>query len=141
MRAKWLLIGLLAFVPVAFVAASEKGDKAKLQGVWEVVSLEVGGQAVGEDQAKAMRIEFKDDELIVQRPDGERLELPYTIDPSKNPKHITVEINGEKGLGIYELKGDTLKLAHGEVGDPRPKNFDDPNIANLTVVTFKRRKN
>ena len=41
---------------------------------------------------------------------------------------------------IYQLDGDTLKVAHGEAGAPRPKDFTAKEGSGVTVVVLKRQK-
>ena len=49
--------------------------------------------------------------------------------------------DGKVGKGIYELKGDTLKVAHGSKPDsPRPKDFTSKEGSGVLVAEFKRAK-
>lgn len=66
-----------------------------------------------------------------------------TIDPSKEPKEIdfTFDKDGKKEarMGIYELKGDTLRIARpsrNQKPDERPKAIDGAGY----VETWKRIK-
>ena len=65
------------------------------------------------------------------------MDLP--VDATKTPKEIDLNMEGQVGKGIYELEGDTLKIAHGEVGDARPKEFPKAG-SGLTVLVLKRAK-
>ena len=55
----------------------------------------------------------------------------YRIGPSKDPKQIEWSHNGGKTwfLGIYEVDGDSLKLAFGRGGvNERPESMDGKNL-------------
>jgi uncharacterized protein (TIGR03067 family) len=62
------------------------------------------------------------------------------LDPSAKPKEITLTRGkGEEKetlLGIYEVDGDTLKMALGREKD-RPKKFDDKDVQLLTLKKVK----
>jgi RNA polymerase sigma factor (sigma-70 family) len=115
--------------------AAVKKDKDALQGDWTVVEAKLIGNnnAEDKDQVKGKTFVFKGDKLIA------RGESAYTIDPSKKPKEIEiVPADGpesEKGKtfrGIYELKGDELKITFNGPDQPRPKAFDD--IGSMAMV-------
>jgi uncharacterized protein (TIGR03067 family) len=48
----------------------------------------------------------------------------YTLDASKRPRQIDVVFGGKSCKGIYEIKGDTLRLCHTLEQDERPKDFE-----------------
>lgn len=125
---------LNAQTPVAQDAPVKK-DKDALQGEWTVVEAKMIQQnnAKDEEQIKGKTFVFKGDKLTA------RGESDYTIDPSKNPKEIEVVPaegpESEKGKtfrGIYELKGDELKITFAGPDQPRPKTFDD--IGSMAMV-------
>jgi uncharacterized protein (TIGR03067 family) len=122
------------------VQAKPVADKERLQGTWNVVSLEVDGKKVDNDgllpsePISGSKWTITSDKIEVRV--GDRtIEGSYTIDPSKNPKRIDVTLfvpNGEWVdqtvlLGIYALQGETLKLYLGpnQGGSrlKRPKEF------------------
>jgi uncharacterized protein (TIGR03067 family) len=59
----------------------------------------------------------------------------FTIDPQKKPKELDLTFDKATMMGIYELKGTTLKYAGMERG--RPSDFDSTNA---TVVTYEKEK-
>jgi uncharacterized protein (TIGR03067 family) len=95
-------------------------DKEKLQGTWLAVSGERQGEKLNEDQLKIWeKLIFAEDKWT--REGAERKEGTYTLGPDVQPKEIDLTVNGITWLGIYELKGNRLKLAlKGE----RPPAFD-----------------
>jgi uncharacterized protein (TIGR03067 family) len=101
-----------------------KSDKELLQGTWTAVSGERDGQKLNEFQLKHWeQMIFKDDTFT--REGGEKKEGTYTLDPEKEPKEIdlnlTVKCQATTWPGIYELKGNTLKLCFKP---GRPTAFD-----------------
>jgi uncharacterized protein (TIGR03067 family) len=72
--------------------------------------------------------------------------MTYTLDPSQKPKAIDVthKSSRQKGevvtnQGIYELKGDELKIVLRAKGGERPKEFEAKD-ANTTLTVLKRIK-
>jgi uncharacterized protein (TIGR03067 family) len=65
------------------------------------------------------------------------------VDPKAAPKQITATRgkgeDGEKRLGIYELDGDTLKVAFGSEGK-RPKKFGDGESQAIVLTRNKAAK-
>ena len=61
----------------------------------------------------------------------------FTLDPAKSPKQIDFKAlsDGKTGLGIYELRGDELKLCLANPGKERPSSFD----GKLPVLNLKRK--
>jgi uncharacterized protein (TIGR03067 family) len=147
--------GLAAVLLVGVTAALQaggQGDKEKIQGTWQLESIKFGDKEISNPGGDATMI-FKDGKVTMK---GKEQEGSYKIDPSKKPKHIDLEGafgGGKKGAGkmpgIYELEGDTLKIAFGmpkiEKGadggitftpPERPTAFGDK----LIIMTLKRVK-
>jgi uncharacterized protein (TIGR03067 family) len=150
MRLQWLgLVSAFALV-VSTSAAQDKGgtgDKDKLQGTWSVVSATKGGKAMPADQTKGVTVTFKADKMIIaMQGKDDKMEATFTVNASKKPKEMDVDFGKDpkgkemKGTGIYELDGDNLKIAHGEFGDPRPKDFESKDGSNVSVMVLKREK-
>jgi uncharacterized protein (TIGR03067 family) len=139
---KQSLIAMACVVLLTAVRAEEKaadGDQQKLQGTWEMVSGQRGGKPIPDDVLKKTTIVIAGNKMTLKR--GEQAtEMTFKLDPTKKPKAIDVDMEGKEGKGIYMLDGDTLKIAHGELGDPRPKDFSSPEGSNWTVVVLKRKK-
>ena len=138
--------------PVAHAAPAPKEkpepvklELASLQGTWRRVGGERGGEKfAAEDLKKAEAVwEIKGEQITwrnAENKDG--FQTALKINPSKQPNEMDlgpIHINGKlqdnplgnpwanKGsLGIYELKGDTLRVCYGsggEDGKQRPKEF------------------
>jgi len=102
-------------------------DKEQLQGTWKIVHRQKNGQPEETGQGAAMK--FTGD-TITQSTDGNASEGTFTLDPTTNPKQITMtgatgEHAGAVFNAIYELKGDALKIAYSTAQNAkaRPKDF------------------
>jgi uncharacterized protein (TIGR03067 family) len=129
-------------------AAVQGGDAAKvlkeMEGSWTVVSMEFQGKKIPDEKVKELNLQmvFKGDKYSQHT--GGKLDEEGTLklDPSKKPPTIdlSIETGKDKGktqLGVYELKGDTLRVSLARPGSTdRPKSLagDDG------LITFKRDK-
>jgi uncharacterized protein (TIGR03067 family) len=137
-----LTIGLAACV--LFLAAEGKDKKTDdpLTGTWKVTSLVFGGQEV--EQAKGTVQTFKDGKLIRKTQMGEQTSK-YKIDTSKKPATIDLTAMGgrQDGMtrkGIFEVKGDELKICLAFMPDgDRPTKFDG-SAEGYALLTLKRDK-
>jgi uncharacterized protein (TIGR03067 family) len=120
-----------------FVAAAEekpKSDKELIQGTWIPVSGEQNGKKFPKDKL-GDKVIFTEDKVTLQSETGELREGTYTLDPTKKPKQIDLVLGKNTIMGIYELKGTTLKFVGMERG--RPSEFDSTNA---TLVIFEKKK-
>jgi uncharacterized protein (TIGR03067 family) len=137
------------FVAVALVAALgagqlAAGDAEKLHGTWNLTAIEVKGMKKDAPEGSATFIFMKDGKLQMKGK-GKDQEGTYTADASKKPMQI--DLTGPQKDGkdketmkaIYQIDGDTLKLAYsleGPKGD-RPTAFDGEKAF---IMVFKRGK-
>jgi uncharacterized protein (TIGR03067 family) len=133
-----LAVALLATGASLEAAPEEKAksDKELLQGTWVAKSGERDGEKMNEFQLKNWeKMVFADDKFT--REGGEQREGTFTLGPDKDPKEIdlTVKGKGDTWMGIYELKGATLKLALKPGG--RPTAFDSKGGV---LVVFEKQK-
>jgi len=135
-------------------------DKEKLQGTWILAGMEAHGKPFPKDlldKKGKIKLTFKGEKVIAEEPGRPAQEGTYTIDVSAKPKQIDlIPLNEGKDrardCGIYELDGDTLKLAFGLPRDKedkcdRPRGFGEKSIRpkgfgekGSMTVTFKRVK-
>src|SRR5262245_11663175 len=94
-----------------------KTDLELLQGTWEIVGLETGGQAEAEKNYEGNTFTFRRDkgaDVAVLKEGGfpgfPPVEFTFTLDPSKAPKAIDLTTRGTAVRGIYKLDGDDLTL-------------------------------
>lgn len=140
---------LLIVTMVGFVLGAQdaKDDKAKLQGAWQMESSTQGGQE--DPNAKERTMVFEKDTVSIKRGDMTVYKGKYKLDTTKSPKQIDITLdespadrfNGKTGLGVYELKDDTLKWSVNMPGsETRPENFESAAGSATMVVVLKRVK-
>ncbi len=118
-----------------------KDDLVKLQGTWRLVAAEEGGLAVPPANfARNQHWVFSGKTGTFQS--GLRgLSGTITLDPTKSPRWIDVTSEGGFVLqGIYELKGDRLRLFFVPQGTRRPTEFKTEKGTQLSIGTYERGK-
>ena len=139
-----LTVGLaLALFPPALVRADDgpKGDK-DLDGEWRSTSFSFEGKESGDGNTT---LTIDGDNLTFRLSDSadHKTTAMFKVDSSKTPHTIdmTPQDGPEKGkvsLGIYEVKGDELRLCHAAPGLDRPTEFVSGD--HRSVMVFKRVK-
>jgi uncharacterized protein (TIGR03067 family) len=112
-------------------------DQERIQGTWELQSGERKDKPFPEELIKQVQLTFSGNELTTKVGDR-RTKAIFKLDPTKQPKEIDLDMEGHIGNGIYHLSKDSLKIAHGEVGDARPSDFPKAG-SGLTVLVLKRK--
>jgi uncharacterized protein (TIGR03067 family) len=100
-------------------------DEIKLLGTWIAEKVFVDGK---EAELNEMKIEFRSKEINTFSRKKLESAGTFAIDSKQKPKTIDVNRNFQKHPGIYQLEGDTLKIAlapieKGRIGK-RPTDFD-----------------
>jgi uncharacterized protein (TIGR03067 family) len=134
---------LLMLTPAAFLRGADapKSDK-DLEGDWEIKSAVRGGKEPPADAPKpAMTIQG--DVVTIKIADS-TIKATFKADPAKKPKafDMTPDDGPHKGeviKAIYELKGDELRVCHGEPGQDRPTEFTGKD-ADKFLIVWKRAK-
>ena len=143
-----LLLGC-ALVLVTFTAKADDDETRKelkaLQGTWKVVAAEQDGEAL--DRIVGGVLTVKDNNFSIKTASGTELKGDLTLDPAKKPRHINFAhqegpVKDNTWQGIYELKGDTLKICYAEAGKEkeRPSEFKTLRKSGLLLVELKREK-
>jgi len=101
-----------------------KTDLEKLQGTWNIVTLEMEGQKY---PPGGSQITIKGDRFISLNM-GAEYEGTVSVDAGKTPRAFDLNFDkgpekGNQSLGIYELDGDTWKICLGLTGKSRPTQF------------------
>jgi RNA polymerase sigma factor (sigma-70 family) len=121
---------------LAATAEEPKSDKELIQGTWIPVAGEQNGEKLAKEKLEGGKMVLMEGKLTLQVMESwPAREGTYTIDPDKKPKEIDMTFGNATMMGLYELKGTTLKVVMAERG--RPSDFDS---AGATLITFERKK-
>ena len=144
--AAFSLLGVLALT--AGPAGGQGAKKfAELDGTWAITKMEIEGKSLLEKREK-WRITIKDGKATSDAKGApkEAVDLSKFLDPAKTPKAITYPYEGKLTFyGIYEVKGDQLRICGDGVDTAteknpearRPKKFDSKQGL---LLVFKREK-
>jgi uncharacterized protein (TIGR03067 family) len=135
----------VCLLPVAAEDAAKK-DLAAMQGTWKVEKLEYNGKD-GTDKY-SFRLVFKGNTGTITNNDEVAKDYgraTFKLDPSTTPKCVDLTIGGgvQKGVvleGIYEVKGDQMKLCVKVVGNERPTKFASPGGESIAFLILKRQQ-
>jgi uncharacterized protein (TIGR03067 family) len=138
-----VLTAALLAATSALAGQEAKKENEQLQGNWSFVHAEHDGHKSSPDKLKALKLTIGADKLTLRGDKG--MEYVYKTDPSKKPKTIDVTPSDgpDKGMvlqGIYELKGDELKLCLSKPGRDRPTEFVSKENTGLVLIVLKREK-
>jgi uncharacterized protein (TIGR03067 family) len=118
-------------------------DLLQLQGTWQLESF--ANSQPGKIDIKKRTL-FIGGDLVLLR-DGDKIIQGglLRVNPTKSPSTIDVVVRqGEHKdntmLGVYELKGDTLKVCFDPEGESRPKKFETKKDTAVILATYKRVK-
>jgi len=117
-------------------------DLDKLQGAWDVRSLEMDGRAVSPSS-------FPGSQLVITKNAFAAVEMgaPYqgtfTLGERKTPKTIDMHFSegppkGTSNLGIYKLTGGRWTICIATHGTTRPSKFATKPDTGLALQTFER---
>ena len=124
-------------------AAEPAGDP--LRGTWVVEALEIRGKKIDGPREMELIVTFEAGGKVTLQ-DGRRNETAsYKLNEGKRPREI--DVTRPRGgnpnatetiLGLYEIQGDTLRIAFSAGGpnDVRPSSFEE----DAAVVILKRKQ-
>lgn len=139
---KCLLVACCALVLLTDADNGKPAEKdLKLfKGTWKVVSMVHNGKEF--PNADGHGITFDGDNVTIKEPTGQSTGKCTRLDPTTDPKQIdlTPDGGGKKLQGIYELKGDELKLCLARSDTERPARFESTEGSNFRFVVLKRDK-
>jgi uncharacterized protein (TIGR03067 family) len=106
--------------------------------------MEINGEPAPPKEVEATRFTFKGQKLLYRhsKDQGKEEEGTFKVDPKKSPKQLDVTTKNKTLHGIYDVKGDELKLCFENGGNPenRPKKFATNKEEELVLIVFKRQK-
>ena len=122
-------------------AALVKTEKAKLQGVWQLVAEGHDGIAPAEPRPglKGLRFHFKGDEFKTTVVNEPGIKGSFSINPGQKPATLdwTDASEGTKTLAIYRWNGDDNLIICGS-DEERPTDFTTKARDNRSVLVFER---
>jgi uncharacterized protein (TIGR03067 family) len=119
-------------------------ERKLIAGTWKVVSLEVSGNKVADEDARKLSIvNGADGTWTLRSEDKEVAKGVSEYDPTKKPKTIDFVITegggkDQKFLGIYELGEKTRKLCFAPTGQDRPTEFQSLASNEWILLTLER---
>jgi uncharacterized protein (TIGR03067 family) len=126
-------------------AAAQTSDKEvdKLQGTWMPQKLLYNGKDLSEDARFKFKLIFKGKQAtLVGGADTVKDygKLLFKLDPSTSPRICDMSVGNSDQVieGIYELKGNELKICARVFGKDRPTEFSSPGGAGIALAVFKK---
>jgi RNA polymerase sigma factor (sigma-70 family) len=132
-------------------------DLETLAGTWNIDTMGSGDQSLPKELMKGYKFVFAGNKLTWEAAismtktagqisviDG-AFPCDFKIDPSKMPKEIDITMHQKQGdrtmLGIYEIKGDELKVCYySNQSGRRPTDFSNKDNRRITCITLTRAK-
>jgi uncharacterized protein (TIGR03067 family) len=136
----WQLLTAVIVLAAPAPADDGKKDAENIQGTWKVVSMEHAGEKAPEDKIKDVKFVIGDGTIAIKDPRREE-KAKFKLDPTKTPK--TIDLTAERNeavQGIYELKGDSLKLCFIKGGGERPSQFATKAGTEQALIVLEREK-
>jgi uncharacterized protein (TIGR03067 family) len=142
MKTKISCLLIAALTLSAGSAQDAKTDLAKIAGAWTVDGVIYDG----EEHKLKFKIVFKGNEGTVLENDqitNEYAKIKVKLDSSAKPKSMDITVSAGSQTdatmeGIYELKGDELRICAKVFGKDRPKEFAAPDGSMTVLLTLKR---
>ena len=115
-----------------------------MEGTWEFVSAELGGQKLPDEVLKTLTLVLKEEKYTVKSP-GPDDTGTVRLDPTKQPKELDVmgmegPNKGKSFPAIYELDGDSLKVCYDLAGKKRPTEFKSAPGTQQFLAVYKRKR-
>ena len=125
-----------------------KDDAEKLQGTWQVTKfIDHSEEAAPAEEIAHFTFEFKGDHLVIRKDKDDRgKQMKYTLDASKKPKAIDIDMGGPVvSEGIYKLDGEKLMIcviagSRGGKTAARPSEFKASKRNKYSLFVLKKVK-
>ena len=140
------LVATAGLLSAAYAPADKAATKeyARIEGTWNLVSLQMDGKKMPEKSFKGTQLICKGrDFTFVQG--KESLKGTFKVDVSKTPRQMDATFTngpeaGKTALCIFELTDDTYRICVALVGKPRPTAFASKAGTGHVLEVFKRAK-
>jgi len=132
-----MALGLVLLTGSSLIAEEGKSGLEKLKGTWKIVSIDSGK---GAKETDGFKLVISDRDIEFRAPSGAAKKMGdiSRVEGSAKPAEIDLKNGTETGLGIFELKGDDLKLIVRDPGQERAKEFKSTPRGMLFIL--KREK-
>jgi uncharacterized protein (TIGR03067 family) len=136
-------VGNLAFLCACTGINHAMNEINQLTGAWSCVSATVDGRPLPKETTDLLRLTLTQNRYKTEKGSEVLFDSTYTIDPSKNPKQISMigtegDLAGKEAPGIYSLEADVLRICYVMPGLPRPEAFESAPGSKAFLVTWKR---
>jgi len=131
-------------LPVDKKTPEDKMTQEGLNGTWKVIAIEANAKPVAQQAIAKIDLHyiFDGETMTTRRPDRANDVAKIVLDPSSNPKRMTIKHASTPALGaIYRIEGDMLwicmnvdDIRHGEF----PKAFASTLNPKTDLLTLKR---
>jgi uncharacterized protein (TIGR03067 family) len=143
-RIMGLAVLALGLAGVSVQAQKVTGDLKKMQGSWVMVSLIENGKEVPAAERQKRRLTIKGNVSTLTF-GKEKSTGTYKLDESKKPRTLDITLSdgedkGKKMLGIYEFRGEQLRICLAEVGGKRPTKFESTPGSFQALEVWKKAK-
>ena len=145
MKLRFGMIVVGCLLAGAGFAPDKASDWKELTGDWQPTKMWIDGNELPPDDVKEFLVTLAEGKYTAKRGSDVIDEGKVVIDASKSPKYMdltaTVGDNKDKvRLGIYELKGDTMKFAFAAAEKDRPTKFESAAGSGSIYIEYKKKK-
>jgi len=125
-------------------AKLQGGDAERLNGIWEVGSLEANGAAIPPESSAGLTLTINGQKYAVNK-EGEIDHGTYSVDDAKSPKEMDIRPEIGPGAGkviraIYEFSGDTMRVCYALQDETeRPKEFKTAPDSGTLLINYGRK--
>jgi uncharacterized protein (TIGR03067 family) len=135
---------------LVFIAANPstpalKAEVQRLEGTWTVVAMHAKGKPLPAKGIPFRKIVFAENKKVAEKEGKGCAVFSYRLDLEKSPKTIDAAEQGDRPrkitlYGVYQLKGETMRLCLSDSMKDRPTDFRTAPESNAILLELKRAK-